>query len=59
VVAYLERVLEGDEEVTLAQFASQDNKVTKNRFKFPPVVRNPSLPKLFKYIDDNKKVKSE
>jgi hypothetical protein len=59
VVAYLERVLEGDEEVTLAQFASQDNKVTKNRFKFPPVVRNPSLPKLFEYIEKNKKVKSE
>lgn len=55
VVAYLERTLEGDKEVTLAQFASQDNKVTKNRFHFPAVVRDPSMAKLFRYIEENKK----
>lgn len=57
IVAYLKRVLENDREVTLGYFASEGNKVTKNRFKFPPVVRDPSFPKLFQYIEDQRKAK--
>jgi hypothetical protein len=56
VVAYVTRELNEDgEEVTIAQFASQDGLVTKNRFRFPPAVEDPSIPALFKYIDDRKK----
>lgn len=63
MVVYLQRKLEsteggGKEEVTYGYFASEDGKVTKNRFKFPPVVRNPSFDKLFKYIEDRKKEKN-
>lgn len=54
-VAYLQRVLENDEEVTYGYFATQDGKVTKNRFKFPPVVKNPSFDKLFKFIEGKTK----
>lgn len=53
-LAYLRRVMEGDEEVTLAYFATDDNKVTKNRFGFPPVVRKPTIPGLFRFIDSKK-----
>lgn len=55
-VAYLQRVVEGEnsEEVTYGYFASQDGKVTKNRFHFPPVVRSPTLPALFQFIDKQK-----
>lgn len=59
VVGYLRRVLEDGEEVTYAEFASQDNKVTKNRFKFPPVVKNPSFKALYEYIEKNKNVAKE
>ena len=53
MVAYLQRVLEdGDSEVTYGYFATQDDKVTKNRFHFPPVVKNPTFKGLFKYIDE-------
>lgn len=54
VVVYLNRVLEGEEEITFGYFATQDGKVTKNRFQFPPVVKNPSFDGLFKYIEDRK-----
>lgn len=52
MVVYLNRVLEDGEEVTYGYFASEDAKVTKNRFRFPPVVRNPSFKGLFKYIEE-------
>lgn len=56
VVAYLTRGLnDDDEEETVAEFASQAGLVTKNRFRFPPKVADPSIPKLFKFIDDRKK----
>lgn len=58
VVAYVKRTLnDEDEEVTLALFASQDGLVTKNRFKFPPAVEDPSIPALFKYIDERTSAK--
>lgn len=53
-LAYLRRVVENGEEVTLAYFATDDNKVTKNRFHFPPVVKQPTIPGLFRYIDRDK-----
>lgn len=55
VVAYLERKLDGGEPTTFAYFETDDNKVTKNRFKFPPKVKDVTIPKLFKYIEDRKK----
>lgn len=61
VVAYLERKIfhneetNKDEEHTVAYFASSDNKVTKNRFKFPPVMLDPSFPKMYQHIADNRK----
>lgn len=60
VVAYVTRGLnEEDEEETLAQFASQDGLVTKNRFRFPPKVADPNIPKLFQYINDRKTKKKD
>lgn len=59
IVAYLERKVfdnEGvDEEHTLAHFATSDNKVTKNRFGFPPKMLDPSIPKMYQHIADNRK----
>lgn len=55
VVVYLERRLIDGEEVTIGHFATEDGKVTKNRFGFPPKVKNPSIPKLLDFI--NNKVK--
>lgn len=57
MVVYLQRKLEDGEEVTYGYFATEDNKVTKNRFGFPPVVKNPTFPKLFKYIEDQQEKK--
>lgn len=58
VVAYVTRGLnEDDEEETVAQFASQDGLVTKNRFRFPSKVADPNIPKLFQYINDRNKKK--
>lgn len=60
-VIYLERKLavikEGEEpgEHTFGYFASDDNKVTKNRFGFPSHMLDPSFAKMFKHIEDNKK----
>ncbi len=51
MVMYLERKLEGDEEVTYAHMATQDAKVTKNRFHFPPVVKNPRMKSLYEYAE--------
>lgn len=53
-LAYLRRVVEDGQEVTLAYFATDDNKVTKNRFHFPPVVKEPTIPGLWRYIDRDK-----
>ena len=56
-VVYIERLRDGDEYVTKAFFGTNDNKVTKDRFNFPPEVKNPTIPALFKYIDDKAGVK--
>lgn len=56
-VVYLERLRDGDEYITKAYFGTNDNKVTKDRFNFPPEVKNPTIPALFKYIDDKAGVK--
>lgn len=53
-LAYLRRVVEDGKEVTLAYFATDDNKVTKNRFHFPPVVKEPTIAGLWRYIDRDK-----
>ncbi len=51
VVAYLERVVVDGKPTTIAYFGTSDNKVTKDRFNFPPKVANVTLPGLFKFID--------
>lgn len=55
VVLYLERKLIDGDETTIGYFASQDGKVTKNRFNFPAKVKNPSIPKLIEFIKNNSK----
>ena len=51
VVLYLERRLMGEDEVTVGYFASEDGKVTKNRFGFPAKVKNPTIPALLEHIE--------
>lgn len=59
VVAYLTRKvysIDGEErEVTIAEFASQDGKATKNRFGFPATMIDPSIKKMWHHIDNRKK----
>lgn len=61
VVAYLERKIfdndGADEEHTVAYFATSDNKVTKNRFGFPPKLLDPSIPKMYELIAESRKAK--
>lgn len=57
VVGYLERRLIDGEPKTVANFGTDDNKVTKDRFHFPAKVLDPTLPKLFKFIEDRQKEK--
>lgn len=55
-VIWLERRKRGrDGIVTTAYFGTDDNKVTKDRFGFPPAVQGASLPYLFKLIDERDK----
>lgn len=51
VVAYLERRLIDDKPKTVAYFGTDDGKVTKDRFNFPPKVVDATIPALFGYID--------
>lgn len=51
VVAYLERKIVDGEPTTVAYFGTDDNKVTKDRFGFPPKVKSATLPALFSYIE--------
>ena len=55
-VAYLTRkvyIVDGEErEVTIAEFGSQEGKVTKNRFGFPPSLIDPSFPKMWEHINN-------
>lgn len=62
LIMYLERRLDsgedGDgEEHTYGSVASDDRKVTKNRFGFPPVIKNVTLPGLWNFIDNKSKEK--
>jgi hypothetical protein len=57
VVAYLERKVMDGEPRTIAFFETDDNKVTKNRFKFPAKVLEPTIPALFNLIDKRKEDK--
>lgn len=61
VVAYLTRkvyVVDGEErEVTIAEFASQDGKATKNRFGFEATMIDPSLKKMWDHITNKKEKK--
>jgi hypothetical protein len=60
IVGYIYRELEEDgSEETYGEFASQGGKVTKNRFRFPPLVKDPNIAKLFKYITDKQKEASK
>ena len=59
VVAYLERKVLDGEPQTVAYFETEDNKVTKNRFRFPPKVLSPTFPKLFEFIDKRNAEKKE
>lgn len=53
MVTYLERKLdkEDNEVHTYGYFESSNKKVTKNRFGFPPLVKDVSLPVLWAFID--------
>ena len=52
-VIYLERRKKGkDGVVTTAFFGTEDNKVTKDRFGFPPAVQGATIPYLFGLIDE-------
>ena len=61
VVAYLTRrvyKVDGeDREVTIAEFASQDGKATKNRFGFDSTMIDPSIKKMWQHIDNRKEKK--
>lgn len=60
VVVYLERLCDAEDngkEVTLAHVATDGTRVTKNRFGFPPVLKDVTLPVLWKFIDNNNKEK--
>lgn len=59
VVLYLERKLVDGAETTVGYFASQDGKVTKNRFGFPAKVKNPSIPGLLKFIEQKQSKESK
>lgn len=51
-VIYLERKKHGQDGVrTTAFFGTDDNKVTKDRFNFPPIVQDVTIPYLFDLID--------
>ena len=63
MVMRLERTLEEDEDgneekVTYGISISGDKDPVKDRFDFPPVIKNPNFPALFKYIDTQNKVSS-
>ena len=52
-VVYLERRKKGkDGLVTTAYFGTEDNKVTKDRFGFPPAVQGATIPYLYQLIDE-------
>lgn len=52
-VIYLERRKHGKEGViTTAFFGTDDNKITKDRFGFPPAVQGATIPYLFGLIDE-------
>lgn len=57
LVAYLERKLDREDGTvhTYAHLEVSDRKVTKNKFSFPPLVKDVSLPALWKFIDKNRK----
>lgn len=50
VVAYLERKIIDGKPQTVAYFGTDDNKVTKDRFDFPPNVLGATIPALYDYI---------
>lgn len=54
VVAYLERKIIDGSAQTVAYFGTDDNKVTKDRFDFPPKVLGATIPSLYKYISEQK-----
>ena len=58
-VAYLTRRTykdgDNDVEATVAEFGSQDNKVTKNRFGFPLAMVNPSFKSMWEHINNRQK----
>lgn len=59
VVAWTERKILDGKPQTVAYFETEDNKVTKNRFHFPPKVVGPTIPKLFEWIDKQKSESKE
>lgn len=56
-VIYLDRRYDRktETETTNAYLSTEDRKVTKNRFKFPRVVQDATLPALWKFIDNKSK----
>lgn len=56
-VIYLDRRYDRkmEAETTLAYLATEDRKVTKNRFNFPRVVQDATLPALWKFIENKSK----
>lgn len=55
LVMYLSRSVGDDEKPhTYGFLESSDRKVTKNRFSFPAVIQDVTLPGLWKFIDNKK-----
>lgn len=50
IVVYLDRRVEEEEYSTYGYFGTADGKVTKDRFNFPPVVKNITIQQMYKYI---------
>lgn len=53
MVVWLERKNTAEGTKTYAYFETEDGKVTKNRFGFPPIVEAPDFPGIFKYATRN------
>ena len=57
LVLYLERKVEDGVPAVYATTGTDNRKVTKDRFNLPIEMKNPTIPALFKYIDDKAGVK--
>lgn len=55
VIGYTVRGVKDGKEVTTVQFAADTKKATKNRFHLPQTMTDPTMAKIYQYIEDNRK----